>query len=107
MCGRLGDAEPPGDVGDAQLTIDGEALEHVEGAADRLQAGTGGGPFPGPASAWWRTTSCSCAAIDMSGSFARSVCVVMTVPCAAWFDQRMRSTERNTPPVTLLARAAM
>ena len=30
----------------------------------------------------------------------------LTVPCASWFDQRMRSTERNTPPVSLLSRAA-
>lgn len=30
----------------------------------------------------------------------------MTVTPGAWFDQRMRSTERNVPPVTLLARAA-
>lgn len=30
----------------------------------------------------------------------------MTVLPVPWFDQRMRSTERNAPPVTLLARAA-
>ena len=34
VCGRLGDPEPPGDVRDAELTVHGEALEHVEGRPD-------------------------------------------------------------------------
>jgi hypothetical protein len=35
---RLRDAQAPGDVGDPQLTVEGEALEDVEGTADRLEA---------------------------------------------------------------------
>src|SRR5690606_9915019 len=40
---RLGDPEAAGDVGDPELAVRREALEDVEGRADRLQAATHAG----------------------------------------------------------------
>ena len=95
--GGLGDPEPAGDVGDPQLAVEGEALEHVEGAADRLQPGAvevvalralGGRGAPRLLLEDDR---------HVCGSLARWV-DGLTVRPSSWFDQRMRSTERNTAP---------
>lgn len=36
--GALGDAQPPRDVGDPELGIEGEAVQHIQGAADRSES---------------------------------------------------------------------
>ncbi len=101
---RLRDPEPAGDVRDPQLSVRGEALQHVERAADRLQAGAAGVRHRRPLGGGG--APCVLLRDDRHCWLLCPVSDGMTLGPAPWFDQRMRPTERNGPPVTLLARAA-